>query len=317
MDNTIHIVYCGDKNYIPMLGISMTSVVLSNIGHPVVFHLLVDNAYQRDVERLRNFARLYRDVAGVQLHRITDDRPELQVFRSLKASYPVAVNYRLLLPRLLGEDVSRVLYLDGDVICRGSLQALWQMDLKGCLAAGAIDPLEPMHKKRTGLAHYVNSGVLLMDLAAWRREHVLDKLLDFYRGQQALAFPDQDAINTVCNGRIALFDESYNYPLSCNFILPGKTTAIPPESVLCHFVGPITKPWYITCLDPRARLWTYFRDKSLWDDLPLAGSAEHAAEMKRIRGMLVRHEDEPALACYQKLLSALGARYSPVLIRSK
>ncbi len=36
---------------------------------------------------------------------------------------------------------------------------------------------------------YYNSGVLLMDLAAWRREKVLKQLLDFYGPMRAACLP--------------------------------------------------------------------------------------------------------------------------------
>ena len=59
---------------------------------------------------------------------------------------------------------------------------------------------------------YFNSGVILMDLAGWRRENVLKKLLDFYGDHAGSLFAcDQDTINGALNGRILPLSPRYNF----------------------------------------------------------------------------------------------------------
>lgn len=236
MADTMHIVYCGDRDYVPMLGISMTSVIWSNLDSRLVFHLLLDGVHDRDLRLLQDFSRMYRNVDEVKLHYIDAECPEMKVFAGVRSEYALPVNYRLLLPRILDDEVTKALYLDGDIICRGSLAALWQTDMTGMLAAGVTDPLEKMHLRRTGLKSYVNSGVLLMNLARWREQDILPELMAFYEGKEHLGFPDQDAINTVCAGKIRSLPQKWNYPVSCNFTAPGRRNDIAPEAVLCHFL---------------------------------------------------------------------------------
>lgn len=318
MGDIMHIVYCGDAAYVPMIGISMTSVVWNNLDSRIVFHLLVDDLRQRDAVRLQAFGRLYRNVAGIRVHRIDGGRPEMKVFRQLDSSYPESVNYRLLLPELLEDTVERVLYLDGDVICRGSIRTLWETNMGEALVAGVRDPLEQMHFQRVGGKVYVNTGVLLMDLAGWRRANILEKVLDFYRQSGYLGYPDQDAINVTCRGYVLDLPSHWNYPVSCNFTVKGRRNDIAPEARLCHFLGPVTKPWNVTCLDPRAKLWTCYRERSFWAGRPQNGSdnPELVAEMRSIRRQLEDGDGRQAFRRYRRLIKALGCRFEPILLQS-
>ena len=59
---------------------------------------------------------------------------------------------------------------------------------------------------------YFNSGVILMDLARWRAEDVLKKLLDFYGAHAGSLFAcDQDTINGALRGRICSLPPKYNF----------------------------------------------------------------------------------------------------------
>ena len=315
MENTIHILYCGDHGYVPMLGVSMTSVIWNNTDSKCVFHFLVDDVSQKDMAKLQKAYALYRNIEGIIIHKIPLQSEEMQVFRSVKSDYHEAVNYRLLATKLLGDNIEKVLYLDGDVICRQSLKDLWQLDLGEALAAAAPDPLEAGQVQRFGGTEYFNSGVLLIDLQRWRQEHILEQLLDYYRARQGqeVWFPDQDALNAVCRGRILRLDRRYNYNISCNFNTPGRKPDIEADTCLMHFTGPITKPWYVTCLDRRSVLWTEYQNRSLWSDLPVAGDAALFAEMKQIRRLFEDGRGEAGFARYCQLIRRFTERWQPAV----
>jgi|GEM_PF-284475 len=314
--NTMHIVYCGDAAYVPAIGVSMTSVIWSNIGRVISFHLLLDNVTKSDMERLQAFGNMYRSVAGLQIYRVRPDRPELALFKQANSTYTPAASYRLLAASLLPAEVDRVLYLDGDVICRSPLDALWQTELGENLAAGVNDPLQAMHQQRTGITDYVNSGVLLIDLAAWRQENVTGQILDCFRQHAAeLRYPDQDAINRVCRGRILHLPQKFNYPVSCNFAAAGLPNQLSADAVLCHFVGPVAKPWFITCLDPRAALWQQNCDRSFWPDFVLSGTEAMRDEMTAVRRLFEDGEEQAAFRRYRALIRKVDGRFEPVVLR--
>lgn len=120
--------------------------------------------------------------------------------------YTEAASLRLLLPELLPE-YDRVLYLDCDIIVRQDLARLWaETDLgDNYLAAVFEAPIEQQAERFRALGcdpdRYFNSGFLLMNLAQMRRDHLTGRLLEACRVDY-LEFPDQDALNQVCLGRV-------------------------------------------------------------------------------------------------------------------
>ena len=308
MGEVRHIVYCGDEKYVPIIGISMTSVVWNNPGEQLCFHLVLDDIQRGNRARLERFYALYRNVAGIRVHIVPKDSPEMAVFRALKTSYPVAVSYRLLLPRILGEEIQEALYLDGDVVCQQSLASLFQAPLpEGAFVAGAVDADREKQRARLHLREYVNTGVLRMDLAAWRRGHILERAMAYYQREGTIRFPDQDAINCVCAGHIALLPNEYNYPADCHWNIERWQQKLPVVPFL-HFWGEL-KPWHVLCLDPRRKYWLRWRTASLWWDMPLWGEALSGVQewMPKIRQLLDTAGPEAVRQPYYDLLQFVWA----------
>ena len=82
----------------------------------------------------------------------------------------VAAYARVLIPELFLDSVERVLYLDADCIVVGDLTALWQFDMGNAAIAAVPDQMErgfALDKESD-----INAGVMLMNLAIWRRERL-------------------------------------------------------------------------------------------------------------------------------------------------
>ena len=128
--------------------------------------------------------------------------------------YTEAASLRLLLPELL-PDLDRVLYLDCDIIVRQDLAKLWSETDLGDNYLGAVyeAAIEGQAERFRALgcdpAKYFNSGFLLMNLEQMRKEKVSERLLEACRVPY-LEFPDQDALNQVCQGRVLPLSPLYN-----------------------------------------------------------------------------------------------------------
>ena len=128
--------------------------------------------------------------------------------------YTEAASLRLLLPELLPE-LDKILYLDCDIIVRQDLARLWEeIDLGdnylGAVYEAAIEgQAERFRALGCDPAKYFNSGFLLMNLKQMREENVSEKLLEACRVPY-LEFPDQDALNQVCQDRVLPLSPLYN-----------------------------------------------------------------------------------------------------------
>ena len=128
--------------------------------------------------------------------------------------YSEAASLRLLLPELLPE-LDRIIYLDCDIIVRQDLARLWRETELGDNYLGVVfeAAIEGQAERFRALGcdpdRYFNSGFLLMNLAQMRAEKVSEKLLEACRVPY-LEFPDQDALNQVCQGRVLPLSPLYN-----------------------------------------------------------------------------------------------------------
>lgn len=109
---------------------------------------------------------------------------------------------RLALPELFPEE-DRVLWLDVDTIVRKDIGPLFDTDLEGCYVGAAEEPIRSKEALK-----YFNSGVMLMDLNKLR-DGKAREMIDLVNARE-MDFPDQDAINERCRGKIKPIDPYYN-----------------------------------------------------------------------------------------------------------
>ncbi|EJG1337337.1 hypothetical protein CUX28_RS23350, partial [Vibrio parahaemolyticus] len=87
-----------------------------------------------------------------------------------------AMYYRVLLFKMLGDDISKVIYLDCDLMVTESLHKLYNYNLTN-LSAAVIADSDQASNNRLNLPLdniYFNSGVMLINLSYWRNEYNID-----------------------------------------------------------------------------------------------------------------------------------------------
>jgi lipopolysaccharide biosynthesis glycosyltransferase len=126
---------------------------------------------------------------------------------------------RILLPHLL--DVSRLIYLDCDVLAFRDLAELFDFELpldKPIAAVRDSETLSLADDSRE-IAHamklpaegaYFNCGVMLMNLDALRKQDLFERAVDFLNRKSAYRFWDQSAINFLLYGQIDELPEYWN-----------------------------------------------------------------------------------------------------------
>ena len=158
---------------------------------------------------------------------------------------------KLFLPRHFGERYRRILYLDADLTIHGDLGALFRLELGAhALAAvpsGRIWLDRPDWERRQAEAtcaalgmtppyRFFNTGVLLIDVANWRRERLLERTLEFLARNAALCtLPDEHALNAVLDGRLLELSPIWN-------TRPEQYRPNCPLPVIVHYAGS-RKPW--------------------------------------------------------------------------
>ena len=174
---------------------------------------------------------------------------------------------RLTIADRLPRQITKVIYLDSDLIVYGDLRELWQLPLDGYALLAARDYKIPYVSSPSGLVDtyrllglkpdtpYLNSGLMVIDLERWRKEKTSDKIFSYLEQyKDTLRYADQDGLNAVlCNDWIEL-DPKWNvqahaarycqeWPASefKEKMLPQMPDLMRHPNVL-HFTG-TKKPW--------------------------------------------------------------------------
>jgi lipopolysaccharide biosynthesis glycosyltransferase len=168
----------------------------------------------------------------------------------LPVHFSPAIFYRVCIPEIL-RDQEKVIYVDSDIIVEGDLGELWDPPLENhWLGAVYTDDnfikRAQLRKFKANLGleeskRYFYSGVMVMNLAVMRNEHVLYKVLDFLNKNPniQLSCPEQDILNLIIDrSNIFELEPRYNFtpfsPLAKKTLKLGKPVCI-------HFT--VYKPW--------------------------------------------------------------------------
>lgn len=121
---------------------------------------------------------------------------------------------RLFLGTLLPENVERVLYLDCDTLCNGSLREFYDTDFEDNYAAGVIDCLSDSYYELFDMdktSRYCNSGMLLFNLKKWRDDNMEKTVADYVRSKNGYVFfMEQSVVNILLQNKIKIVHPRYN-----------------------------------------------------------------------------------------------------------
>ncbi len=206
----IEIAFGCDGGYLQPLTVAIFSVLSASRNSARLRFWLITKTL--DANSLASLRAMIEN-AGAQLETRTPVSDATIERMPLGEHFTEATYYRLLLPDLLPSSVSRLIYLDSDVIVRQSIAELWSIDL-GEHSTGAVFNPRASNYEEMGLRtekDYFNAGVLLMDLNRWRTQRVHQRALQFaekFHGKLPCA--DQDALNHVLAGAWKRLDLRWN-----------------------------------------------------------------------------------------------------------
>lgn len=240
-----------DANYLPQLRVLLTSIRLNNPGETFGLYLMHSGLPECELEGLERWC----GEAGWEFHSVPVDAA-LFDGAPVTAQYPREMYYRLLAGQMLPESLSRVLYLDPDILVINPLRELWETDMQGNMFAaaahtGKTELANNVNRIRLGTDHdYYNSGVLLIDLERCRSEVAPDELFAFVREhRRELVMPDQDLLNAVYGDSILPLDDAlWNYDARNfnNYMLRSAGEQdmdwVMENTAILHFCGK-AKPW--------------------------------------------------------------------------
>ena len=253
----MNLLFSINRKYIPLWGQCMATILRHGGAARYDVYILHSDLDEADEEKLR---RTLRPQDSCTLVKVPDS-----LFEGFPETerYPLQIYYRLAAPLLLPDALGRILYLDVDTVVLNSLEPLYTSDFGGAafMACSHSTPfLDRVNQARLGMEErvpYLNSGVLMMNLALLRQTLRLEDIRDYAeKYKKRLILPDQDIL-TALFGEMALVLDSRLYNMTDRLYL--RCAATPAErltldwvrqnTVVVHYLGK-PKPWQKSYLGP-------------------------------------------------------------------
>lgn len=166
--------------------------------------------------------------------------------------FSVEAYSRLFAQFYLPDDIDRILYLDGDIVCNRNIEEIYFQDFNHKSVIASTDISEESFKRRylnnIGLNiddkhHYVNAGVLMLNIKKMRETTNIQYILDLMsRLKDKIEHLDQDILNVLYKDDIKYESQFFNYPVY--WYVKSLNKEISDKIFFLHFVGP-EKPWMI------------------------------------------------------------------------
>ncbi|SEA64515.1 glycosyltransferase family 8 protein [Rubrimonas cliftonensis] len=314
-DGVISIVLAGDAAVaVGAAAAAASAAAAKRPGERLDFHVFDCGMTAEDARRFRTMVAAGGD--SLTWHRIEGEKASLLfgLYSHSNRPYPPAAYARLLVGDILPSSTRRAIYLDTDVVVRGDLRALWDIDMEGCAALAIADlprdegrmarlaaTLTERDRRRFDVdetAVYFQSGVMVLDVDAFR-DGVARDVLATLRDYPRLHFPDQDALNIVLSRRRRLIDPRWNQMTSIYWTDDWRETpydeatfgALRETPFVIHFSGR-PKPWEAGCDHPLKAQFDAALARTPWAGAapgPLAKARRRAgAAVRKLRKLLAR-----------------------------
>lgn len=284
----MNIVYACDDNFAEIMGVSILSLLEHNANDLVNIHILENRISQENKEKLNKLVSLRQGY--LFFHSMLDVTPDCSALQQDRGS--ISQFSRLWLSHFLSTD--RILYLDCDTLICDSLNEFYNQNLEGNIVAALCDCVSKQHRQNIGLKEnevYFNSGVMLIDLNAWKTANIESKFVPIilqYEGK--VPYADQGLLNIALRHQVKIIEPRYNcmsifteftfdelleyrQPSCCYSSFDIEKARDNPA--ILHFVTLfcIARPWVKNVQGVYFDRWRECKNKSPWATLPFRKDA--------------------------------------------
>lgn len=284
----MNFVITSDKNYVIPITVLMTSILKHTHKSYVPRFFLFTTGYTQTELDIVSEIKKHRtcEIVNMPMDQY------LEYFKSVDTStftlqyISLATYYRLLLFKILPEDVDKCFYIDGDMIVGKDLSPIYKNLSPNKLAAVVVEIFAMAHKE-TLLKHlsnisdfflfnenpykapYFNAGFLLINVKKAKELMIFEQCLDFLQRYPNPPYADQDTLNAILGQKyhndIIYLDPSYNVfcdiSYTDSYISPiyskKQIKKAFKSPVIYHYAGG-NKPWINRNVKHFYEVWHYY-----------------------------------------------------------
>lgn len=277
----MNIVLSTDNNFVQHCAVTMVSIMENN--KDVSFFIITDGLTTENQNILSGLSQKYNtSLQFLLVNKSIIERLPMPNNRNLKHISP-ATYYRLFVAELLPSSVDKLIYLDCDMVIRGSLMDLWNTDITNyALAAVYQDNQWAINNhtfERLSIPQekgYFNAGMLVINLKYWRENQIQEQLLDYlHTNSEKIVYHDQDVLNVVLHDYVKgvfpiwnmltvfFMEKRQELDCGCYQLLLDDIKTFRREAVIIHYVSR-PKPWEYACNHPLCKEYFKYLDLTVF-----------------------------------------------------
>ena len=288
MNKEIPIFFSTDDNYIPYLDVAVSSLI-ANASKEFNYRIIILNTgvNKENVDKIKQNER---DMFKIDFVDISDDVEKIKSKLKNVYHFSIVTYYRLFIASLFVQ-YDKVIYLDCDLVVLGDISKLYHTELGDNILGACPEQFVQNTKEFRAYAAealgvdpdgYVNAGVLLMNLAEFRKNRIEEKFVHLITEHDFdLLDPDQAYLNYLCFDKIQILSNGWNkepMPLACE----GKKNIV-------HYAL-YKKPWQYDDVMDGEYFWHYAERSPFYEQILLNkqyfGEAQRAQKEATAREIL-------------------------------
>ena len=297
--NEIPVFFSADDNYIPYLDVAVASLI-ENASKSYTYRIIILNTgiSQGNIDKVKQNER---PGFSIEFFDISKALENVRVYFKNVYHFSIVTYYRLFISSIFPQ-YDKIVYLDSDIVVLGDISELYNTEMGDNILAAVPDQnIKTMDafKRYIEIAisvnpdEYINAGVLLINLDAYRKNEIEKKLVRLITSFNFdLVDPDQAYLNYLCKKKIHFLPNGWN-KIPSGFPCEGKKNIV-------HYAL-YKKPWQYDDVEDGECFWQYAK-KSPFYDVILQRKADFGEEAKKEKEAaavdIVKHADKIAASDY-------------------
>ena len=253
----MNILFCGDAGVVQGIFLSMLSIC-KNADAAITFYILtasvegrpaISQAYAEKWQRVLTTKNKLHRVILLDITDLFQNEPPLA---NMDTRFTPMCMLRLFAD-IVPEIPDRILYLDTDVLCCKDFRELYETDLSNYDIAGVPDRYGKWFFGNVLRHDYLNSGVLLLNMARIRQNGLFGACRQMCRDRK-MFMPDQSSLNKLAVKRIIPYKYNNQGKMKQDTVLKHFTTFF---IFLPRFKAVTIKPWQIEELHNKLKIYEF------------------------------------------------------------
>lgn len=286
---TVPIVLSCNQNYAKYTAVTIQSII-ENIGRNNKYEIYVLHTELSDdaKSKLENIKGYNYFVKCVNVQKYLPPVGDLFVNEHItKEAY-----YRFCIPEVI--DRPKIIYLDCDIIVLDDIAKLYMCETGDAAISGVNNFMNKnvyyyiKDTLKIDPAQYINSGVLIINSKKYIEENIKGQFIKLVKNNYR--FLDQDIINIVCNGKITLLPDCWNYQWHNHnekrmlMLKQAEYDRIAKDPSILHFTTR-KKAWNTPNWELAERFWYYAAHTAFFNEIISANTEAVKAAKYDVRSV--------------------------------